>query len=91
MVGKVWLISILISLVFWAGLYRAFAACDFHCKVRVTACDTAARCITEDKLPDEAAGICPIMMMGVVGEWLIKHPGYHLKSAQCVLPDDQNI
>ena len=90
MIGKIWLTAILAGLVFWAGSCRAFAACDFHCKIRIEACD-GARCITEDKLPDEAVGICPIMMMGVVGEWMVKHPGYRFKSAQCVPPDDQNI
>jgi hypothetical protein len=74
----------------FALLLMASAPCDFHCKIRIAACDSV-HCVTEDRLPDEAAGICPIMRMGVVGEWLVKHPGYRLKSAQCVPPDDQNI
>jgi len=69
----------------FALLLMASAACDFHCKIRVVACDIVARCVTEDKLPDDAAGICPIMMMGVVGGSGADAPVYRAATPQDAL------
>ena len=68
----------------FALLLMASAACDFHCKIRIAACDSV-HCVTEDRLPDEAAGICPIMMMGVVGGSGADAPVYRAATPQDAL------
>ena len=84
------LLTLLASL---AASNAAASPCDWGCKIRITACEMQRpdRCRSVDKLPDEGAGICPIMMMGVVGEWIAHNPDMVFKSAQCVAPDDQEL
>lgn len=72
------------------ALLAASAHCDFNCKIRITACAGNSLCVTDDVLPEQT-GLCPIMMMGVIGEWIAKHPNMTFKSAECVPPDDNKI
>ena len=67
--------------------------CAFGCKIRITACHKARgkHCFFEDKRPERDAGLCPVLMMQIVGEWVAKHPKLSFGGAACVWADDERI
>ena len=67
--------------------------CAFGCKIRITACHKARgkHCFFEDKRPERDAGLCPVLMMQIVGEWVARHPALKFGGAACVWADDERI
>lgn len=73
-------------------------SCENHCKVRIHVCLTADEsiCQFQDILPDEAAGLCSMLMTQIAYDWIIKqrkltHMNWSLESSECVRPDDNRI
>jgi hypothetical protein len=84
----------LLALLFAALISPAAAEpCDFNCKIRISFCYVEkgqTKCGHDDKLPEQT-GLCAIMQMGAIGEWIVKNPGKMFKSAECVQPDDAEL
>ena len=73
----------------------------YGCAVRAEYCrtDDPARCHVERLLPEQGVGLCTMVMMSAAVQWITgdaatgkpPHPGYRLKSSQCVTPDDFDL
>jgi hypothetical protein len=82
----------------------AFAApCNgvYSCVVRAEFCATEGpeKCHVERLFPEQGVGLCTMVMMHAVIQWLAgdeasgkpPHPGFRLKAASCVSPDEADL
>ena len=73
----------------------------YGCVVRATVCriDAPDRCHVERLLPEQGVGLCTMVMMQAGVQWIVgdeasgkpAHPGFRLKSSQCVTPDEADL
>ena len=72
------------------------------CVVRAEFCRAGAGaeiCHFERLLPEQGVGLCTMAMMGAAIQWIVgdeasgkpPHPGFRLKAAACVTPDDADL
>ena len=71
------------------------------CVVRAEFCrvEGPATCHFERLFPEQGVGLCTMAMMGAAIQWIVgdeasgkpPHPGFRLKAASCVTPDDADL
>ena len=72
------------------------------CVVRAEFCRAGAGaeiCHFERLFPEQGVGLCTMAMMGAAIQWIAgdeasgkpPHPGFRLKAASCVTPDDADL
>ena len=99
-----WIVRTLLAALALAFAGPALAApCNAvsGCVVRAEFCrvEGPATCHFERLFPEQGVGLCTMAMMGAAIQWIVgdeasgkpPHPGFRLKAASCVTPDEADL